>query len=221
MAAERYVPDPPANWLMRPFEPETVTVAGAIGAAAVHGGRAAMAAATLFAAFMGRFLWNPEFFHGAAHLGPKALYFPSHGRILSVTHHADTPLVTVSAFLSVFDTHTVYSPIAGTVEQTRHEPGLNLPAYKENAKSQRLTTTITPTGTPPTVVHVEQITGALARRIVRFVKADEGVQAHQRIGFIKFGSRVTLTFDRRIFRIVEGLAPGQRVDPGSLIALAD
>jgi len=96
----------------------------------------------------------------------------------------------VSIFMSPVNVHINRNPISGVVKFFKYHPGKYLAAWnpKSSTENERTTTVVQhPNGTP---VLFRQIAGALARRIVWYVKeGDQVVQAEQ-FGFIKFGSRV-------------------------------
>jgi len=96
----------------------------------------------------------------------------------------------VSIFMSPVNVHINRNPISGVVKFFKYHPGKYLAAWnpKSSTENERTTTVVEhKNGTP---VLFRQIAGALARRIVWYVKeGDQVVQAEQ-FGFIKFGSRV-------------------------------
>jgi phosphatidylserine decarboxylase len=96
----------------------------------------------------------------------------------------------VSIFMSPINVHINRNPISGVVKFFKYHPGKYLAAWnpKSSTENERTTTVVEhKNGTP---VLFRQIAGALARRIVWYVKeGDQVVQAEQ-FGFIKFGSRV-------------------------------
>lgn len=107
----------------------------------------------------------------------------------------DAPLVRVSVFMSVFDVHINRTPIAGTVKQVVYISGKFVNAELDKASEDNERQHIVVEGRPGadgTVRRVgfTQIAGLLARRIVPFVKPGDMVAAGQRIGLIRFGSRV-------------------------------
>ncbi len=96
----------------------------------------------------------------------------------------------ISIFLSVLDVHINRSPVSGTIVRSGHVPGMFVNAAKADASevNERQTTVIkTSDGTEIAVV---QIAGLIARRIVPFVAVGDHLTAGQRIGLIRFGSRV-------------------------------
>jgi phosphatidylserine decarboxylase len=104
----------------------------------------------------------------------------------------DAPLNRISVFLSVLDVHIVRAPVAGRVVRSAYVPGLFLNAELDKASEEnerRAMVIETPKGQK---VGVVLIAGLIARRIVTFVGEEASVAAGERIGLIRFGSRVDL-----------------------------
>ena len=100
------------------------------------------------------------------------------------------PVTRISIFMSVFDVHINRSPVAGTVRRVVYIPGkfLNADLDKASDENERQHVLVErPDGQP---VGCTQIAGLVARRIVPFIKPGDIVAAGQRIGLIRFGSRV-------------------------------
>lgn len=100
--------------------------------------------------------------------------------------------IQLSVFMTVFNVHANWIPVAGTVKYVKHHSGrflaANLP--KSSTDNERSSIVIeTPQGEE---ILVRQIAGAVARRIVTYVETDETVNLDDFIGFIKFGSRVDI-----------------------------
>lgn len=100
--------------------------------------------------------------------------------------------IQLSVFMTVFNVHANWVPVAGQVRYVKHHSGrflaANLP--KSSSDNERSTIVIkTPAGEE---ILVRQIAGAIARRIVTYVEQDETVDIDDFIGFIKFGSRVDI-----------------------------
>lgn len=100
------------------------------------------------------------------------------------------PLVRVSIFMSVFDVHINRTPIAGTIRQVIYISGKFLNADLDKASDENERQHILVEGKGGRKIGFTQIAGLIARRIVGFVKAGDMVVAGQRIGLIRFGSRV-------------------------------
>jgi phosphatidylserine decarboxylase len=102
----------------------------------------------------------------------------------------DAPLVRVSIFMSVFDVHINRTPIAGTIRQVVYISGKFLSADLDKASEENERQHIVVEGREGRRVGFTQIAGLVARRIVPFVKPGDMVAVGQRIGLIRFGSRV-------------------------------
>lgn len=102
----------------------------------------------------------------------------------------DAPLIRVSVFMSVFDVHINRTPIAGTIRQVVYISGKFVNAELDKASEDNERQHILVEGRDGRRVGFTQIAGLLARRIVPFVKPGDMVAGGQRIGLIRFGSRV-------------------------------
>lgn len=102
----------------------------------------------------------------------------------------DAPLIRVSVFMSVFDVHINRTPIAGTIKQVVYISGKFVNAELDKASEDNERQHILVEDRDGRRIGFTQIAGLLARRIVPFVKPGDMVAAGQRIGLIRFGSRV-------------------------------
>ncbi len=95
----------------------------------------------------------------------------------------------VSIFLSLFDVHVNRYPVSGAVELREYEAGRFEPAWRSSASSanERSSTGIQAQGFP---VLVRQIAGLAAKRIITYAKVGDRVRQGERMGLIRFGSRV-------------------------------
>jgi len=100
----------------------------------------------------------------------------------------------ISIFLSVFDVHVNRSPIAGVVRDIRYQRGQFLNAMNKVSAEQNEQNIVTVEGDGQKVVF-KQIAGLLARRIVFHPKVGDRLERGQRVGLIKFGSRVDVLLD--------------------------
>lgn len=116
----------------------------------------------------------------------------------------------VSIFLSIFDVHVNRSPLAGKITAVDYRPGKFLVASKQRASFENEQTIITVENQYAKVVF-KQIAGLIARRIVFWKKAGDQVQLGERVGYIKFGSRVDILLPSQILVQVK---KGQRVKGG-------
>ena len=149
---------------------------------------------------------------------PGAFLAPADGRVLNVEQvneptYLRSPALKVSIFLSVLDIHVNRAPMAGEVELVRHVPGSFLRAFLPKASHANEHNLIGITD-GSTRVLVKQIAGALARRVVCWLSPGERLEAGQRIGMIKFGSRVELFLPVASEVVIR---PGDRVRAGATV----
>ena len=125
---------------------------------------------------------------------PGAVLAPADGRVIRVVEIDDPWVgrsVRVSIFLSPLDVHVNRSPVAGLVEGVGHAAGRFLAAYRDEASELNERCTIALQGETARV-GVTQIAGVLARRIVCRARQGDKLQAGERYGLIRFGSRTDL-----------------------------
>lgn len=126
----------------------------------------------------------------------------------------EAPRVRVSVFMSVFDVHINRSPIAGTIRQVVYISGKFFNADLDKASEENERQHFVVEGHDGRKVGFTQIAGLVARRIVAFAKVGDIVTAGQRVGLIRFGSRVDVF-------LPEGCAPqvalGQRAIAGETV----
>jgi phosphatidylserine decarboxylase len=129
------------------------------------------------------------------------------------------PRQRISIFLSVFDVHVNRSPIAGVLASVCYQKGQYLNAMNPASADQNEQNIVTVRGDGYEVTF-KQIAGLLARRIVFNLKEGGWVERGQRVGLIKFGSRVNVLLPAEAELRVK---VGQRVKGGSsvLAAMAD
>ncbi|MFZ1742187.1 MAG: phosphatidylserine decarboxylase [Pontixanthobacter sp.] len=100
------------------------------------------------------------------------------------------PVMRVSIFMSVFDVHINRTPISGTIKRLVYMPGKFMNAELDKASEENERQHILVERGDGLLIGFTQIAGLVARRIVPFVKPGDIVAAGQRIGLIRFGSRV-------------------------------
>lgn len=98
----------------------------------------------------------------------------------------------VSIFMSPVNVHINRNPISGVVKFFKYHPGKYLAAWNPKSSTENERTTVVVEHANGTPVLFRQIAGALARRIVWYVKEGDVVQQNKEFGFIKFGSRVDI-----------------------------
>lgn len=152
------------------------------------------------------------------------LVSPADGMIthIEVVPDADFPdgrALRISIFLSIFDVHINRSPCAARVVGRHYFPGRfgNALRAKVAAENEQFWTDFQDCESGQ-LVRVKQIAGAIARRIVNWLRDGEAVERGQRIGLIKFGSRTDILVPANGGWLV-CVEPGQRVYGGSSILL--
>jgi phosphatidylserine decarboxylase len=145
-------------------------------------------------------LWCAYFFRDPARVTPVRdgiVVSPADGRVSQITNAlpppelglGDRPLPRISVFMSVFDCHVNRSPISGRIERIVYRPGKFLSADLDKASEDNERNAFV-ISSPGFRIGVIQIAGLVARRIVPFAREGDLVAAGQRIGMIRFGSRV-------------------------------
>jgi phosphatidylserine decarboxylase len=147
----------------------------------------------LLAAF---FLW---FFRDPERLIPDsagAVVSPADGKVTDVSSILmdGVPRTRISIFLSVFDVHVNRSPLAGVIQEVRYQKGKFLNAMNPASAEHNEQNAVTVEGGGQTIIF-KQIAGLLARRIVFNKQPGDRVQRGERVGLIKFGSRVDVLLD--------------------------
>jgi len=142
--------------------------------------------------------------------GPVAVS-PADGKIVVVK--AENGGQRISIFLNVFDVHVNRTPIPGRVVDVRYQEGQFLVASKEEASHSNEQNVITVEG-PLGRIEFKQIAGLIARRIICYKKSGDTVTAGERVGLIKFGSRVDVQLGPEWEVAVR---VGQRVSAGSSV----
>jgi len=142
-------------------------------------------------------LWIPAFFRDPARPGPRGerlVIAPADGRVVSVVEVDEPDFVggralRVSVFMNVFNVHVNRHPVDGTVLLRRYHPGkfLNASLDKSSLDNEQMSLGVR-SGRGP--VLVRQIAGLIARRIVTDPQVGDPVRQGERLGLIRFGSRV-------------------------------
>jgi len=190
-------------------------LAVAVVAAWATGNWAWSIAPVLLAAF---FLW---FFRDPRRTIPSApglIVSPGDGVVTEtvVIQTPEGPRQRISIFLSVFNVHVNRAPIAGVLTSVRYQKGKYLNAMNPASADQNEQNIATVRGDGYEVTF-KQIAGLLARRIVFNLKEGDTVERGQRVGLIKFGSRVDVILPTEAVLQVK---VGQKVNGGSSILAA-
>ena len=122
---------------------------------------------------------------------PGAVVSPADGKVVVIVDepHDGEPGQRISIFLSIWNVHVQRAPVMGTIGSVVYKPGKFLGAYRAAASAineQNVITILTSQG--PMVF--KQIAGAIARRVICWKREGETVALGQRVGMIRFGSRV-------------------------------
>jgi phosphatidylserine decarboxylase len=125
------------------------------------------------------------------------LLAPADGKVVVIEEVEETEYfkdkrIQVSIFMSPFNVHINRNPVSGVVKYAKYHPGLYLVAWHPKSSTENERTTIVYESKKGVQLLMRQIAGALARRIVYYVKEGDAVEQGSEMGFIKFGSRVDL-----------------------------
>ena len=146
------------------------------------------------AAFLLNFFRDPERTGSAHHVDVLS---PADGTVVQIREVGDGdiwPGLTkqISVFMSVFDVHVNRAPISGTIVHCRYSAGRRIAAMADKSSEENEQNLIVLEDEHGGVVAFKQIAGLLARRIVFDRKEGDRVQRGERVGMIKFGSRVDI-----------------------------
>ncbi len=145
---------------------------------------------TLFVLF---FFRDPE---RAVPQGKGVVVSPADGKVIVIKDvfepvYLKQEMKQVSIFLSVFNVHVNRSPVGGTVETVKYNPGKFLAAWDDKASLDNEQTAMVIASGKDRVL-VKQIAGLIARRIVCYAKPGDSIKSGERYGLIRFGSRVDI-----------------------------
>ena len=149
---------------------------------------------------------------------PDALISPADGRIIEIKqifedNFLDSVVKRVSIFLSIFDVHVVRSPACGKVGYLKYEKGKFRPAFHKLASHENERNLIGICNNHHNFL-IAQVAGMVARRIVCYLKEGDTLLQGQRVGFIKFGSRVDIFVPTSVEITVK---KGQKVKGGETV----
>lgn len=138
-----------------------------------------------------------QFFRDPARTVPlqeNAVISPADGRIVVVEKvqdpYVDREALKISVFMNVFNVHSNRSPVDGTIERVQYFPGKFVNADLDKASIENERNALVIKANNGETVTCVQVAGLIARRILCYVKAGDGLSKGQRYGFIRFGSRV-------------------------------
>jgi len=174
-------------------------------------------------------IWVATFFRDPVRTTPhddKLIIAPADGLITMIARVGPPPEIRgadglaegeytrVSIFMSVFDVHINRAPITGRIRRIAYVPGKFINADLDKASEDNERQHFLIEGSGGLKIGMTQIAGLVARRILAFVREGDDVEAGQRIGLIRFGSRVDVY-------LPDGTAPkvllGQRTIAGETV----
>jgi len=146
---------------------------------------------------------------------PDAIVSPADGRVMEVVEEpfGGTPGCRISVFLSIFDVHVNRTPVAGRISEIQYRKGQFYAAMRGRASEENEQNVIHVSSERGEVVF-KQIAGWIARRILCWKAVGDSVTRGERVGMIRFGSRVDIWMPDRVEILVR---QGQRVAGGSSI----
>ncbi len=146
---------------------------------------------------------------------PGAIVSPGDGRVVVVQDedYDGKPGKRVSIFLAVWNVHVNRAPEAGRITKMEYRPGKFVAAMRANASTENEQNIFT-LSTDAGELVFKQIAGLIARRVVSWKKAGDTVARGERIGLVRFGSRVDLWVPQQVEILVK---VGQSVKGGSSI----
>lgn len=164
------------------------------------------------AAFVFYFFRDPQ---RAIPAGPGEVVSPADGRVVVVTDepNAGRPGKRISIFLAIWNVHVNRSPEAGTITNMEYRPGKFFAAMRARASLENEQNVIS-LSTPSGEMVFKQIAGLIARRVVCWKRQGETLARGERIGLVRFGSRVDLWVPRDVEILVN---VGDNVKGGSSV----
>jgi len=162
------------------------------------------------AAFVLYFFRDPE---RVAPADPAAVVSPADGRVMEIVEEplGGRPGQRISVFLSIFDVHVNRAPLAGRISKVEYRPGRFLAAMRSRASEENEQNVIYLAAERGEIAF-KQIAGWIARRVLCWKAAGDAVALGERIGMIRFGSRVDIWLPPEAEILVK---PGQHVAGGS------
>ena len=122
---------------------------------------------------------------------------PADGKVVVIeetteTEYLEEKCIQISVFMSPINVHINRNPISGVIKYFKYHPGKYLVAWHPKSSTENERTTVVTENSAGVKVLFRQIAGAMARRIVWYVKEGDVVEQGEQFGFIKFGSRVDI-----------------------------
>lgn len=151
------------------------------------------------------FLFTLYFFRNPDREISDGIISPADGKVQSI----GTDERSIEIFMNLWNVHVNRSPWSGKIKRIEHYKGGNLPAFMDEAnKNERQLSVLS---TDRGEIKIWQIAGITARRIVPYVSEGRSIEKGERIGIVRFGSKVRLEFENKVDFSVE---EGQKVKAG-------
>ena len=141
-----------------------------------------------------QFFRNPD--RSIAQRDERLVYAPADGKIVAIEvtqepEYFKADRLQVSIFMSPLNVHVNRAPFSGSILYSKYHPGTYLAAWHPKSSTENERTSVVIKGQHGTVL-LRQIAGAVARRILYYVKKGDHIRQGDEFGFIRFGSRVDL-----------------------------
>ncbi len=171
---------------------------------------------SIFALWVAYFFRDPE---RTGQRGESLVIAPADGRVVSVADVDEpaflhSPAKRVSIFMNVFNVHVNRYPVSGTVRYVHYNPGKFLHAAAEKASLENEQMSVGLEAQGKQRILVRQIAGLIARRIANYSREGETVEQGDRMGIIRFGSRVDVLLPARSEILVR---PGDHTSAGTTV----
>ncbi len=168
-----------------------------------------------FLFFIGLFLFTLSFplflfFRDPVRRPARGVVSPADGKVMFVDKNEENGILHIAIFMSPLNVHVNRAPMAGKVVKIDHIKGGFKPAF--NKESERNERVISVLDTSIGKVKIIQIAGIVARRIVPYIREGQKLSKGEKIGMIRFGSRVDLYLPSD--KIVPEIVPGQKLKAG-------
>jgi phosphatidylserine decarboxylase len=151
----------------------------------------------------------------------KGIVSPADGTIIDLQALNDCdigPAQKISIFMNLWNVHINRFPLEGTIIKMKHQPGGHRPAFTQNScHNEQLSYLL---NTPRGKIKIIQIAGTFARRITPYVKIGQRVKKGDKMGIVRFGSRVDLYIPLKIslgVKVGEQVLAGDTLEPHSII----
>jgi len=150
------------------------------------------------------------FFRDPTRIIGKGMVSPADGRVMFIDHKENKGLWHIAIFMNVHNVHVNRAPLSGIVKSVSHMDGPFFAAFKSESHLNERVETVLRTNIGEVIII--QIAGAVARRIVPYIKGGESLEKGDKIGMIRFGSRVDVIFSDKGGE--PSVSPGMKVRAG-------